>query len=65
MECCNLYIEKSTGKIWVGPINPKENLHYASFEGFTDPVKAGVCQAIWVCTKSEPGVDWYKIGVAS
>lgn len=42
------------GRLWRGPVNPDDNLHYATFEGYmTSPPY----NTIWVLRRSDPPND--------
>lgn len=43
------------GRIWRGPTNPHDNLHYATFEGFT---RTEVPEEIWVLQRTDPDPAW-------
>ena len=42
------------GRLWAGPMAPESNLHYATFEGYT---QTQIMEPIWVLRRSAPPLE--------
>lgn len=48
------YFIDSFGRLWMGPICRDENLHYATFHGYTDTEES---QPIWILERTDQPED--------